>query len=223
MAGARRRGHRREYGRGCLVAVILLAAAVTAVAVYGVRALATPDLGGPPRGPDDGGTEMAIADSLGPRLAAGLVAAPHAAITLSEHDMTVVLRAENPDRQRLRDPEARVRAGLLVVDGRTTAGPFMVVATGRLAVHLTTVSGAPPRLSVEVRSVDVGDVVLPSFARDAIARRLAAGSVNLQDVLGANPILAGLSTYLECVRVGASGMTFGFHRPDTPADANGCR
>ncbi|TMC50764.1 MAG: hypothetical protein E6J14_04185 [Chloroflexi bacterium] len=202
--------------------LILLAAAITAVAVYGVRALVTPDLGGPPRGPDDGDTEMAVAAALGPRLAAGLAAAPHAAITLSEHDMTVVLRAENPDRQRLRDPEARVRAGLLVVDGRTTAGPFTVVAIGRMAVRLTTDPGGPPRLSVEVRSVDVGEVALPSFARDAIARRLAAGSVNLQDVLSANPILAGLSIYLECVRVGQTGMTFGFHRPDTRANADGC-
>src|SRR5438270_491856 len=81
-------------------------------------------------GPDDGSSQQAIAATLATQLAGHLLASAasphkgHAAVTLSEHDLTVLATANNPHPDRFHNVQARVRNGLVLVSADTSVGPL---------------------------------------------------------------------------------------------------
>jgi len=216
-----RRRRQTGLGRGC---AILIGAAVVFLALVGIvilRATATPDLGLPPRGPDHGQDQRSIAVSMAERLAPGLLLAPHATVTLSEQDVTVILRENDPEPDRFRDPEARFRDGKVVIDAHTSLGPVNIVAVGRVALILVSGNGQPPDVSVDIAEIDAGNLTLPGFIRDAIRQRIES-SVTLNGVFGSDPRLSQLRPYLDCVAVSSDSVVLGFHRPGAAADPQGC-
>lgn len=212
---------RRRVGRscGCLLAIVAIVAVLLSVGA--IQAFATPDLGGAPGGSNDGETQNAIAAHLGTSLIAQFLAGQHAVVSVSEHDLTVLIREHNPNPSRFQQPEARVRDSLVVVDARTPAGPFTVWAVARLALSRTTDSSGIPRVSADFRAVQVGSLGLPDLVAHALQDRIQQ-AFNLQDLLGADPNLRLARQALECVQVSSTAVRIGFHRPDASADPNGC-
>jgi hypothetical protein len=216
-----RHRHQRGLGRGCAV-LIGAALVVVLLLVYGyVRATSTPDLGAPPRGPEHGQDQRSIAVSMAARLAPGLLLAPHATVSVSEQDLTVIIRENDSEPDRFRDPEARVRDGKVVIDAHTSVGPLSVIAVARLGLALATGNGQPPDVRVDIAAIDAGSLSLPWFVRDAIRQRIES-SVTLNGVFSSNPDLNRLRPFLDCVAVTSQDVLLGFHRPGTDANPQGC-
>lgn len=207
--------------RGCLVALTIAAVLVALTGVLGALALSTPDLGPAPGGTDHGDNELAIAASLGGSLAAQLALAPHGVIALSEHDLTVLIRENNPAPVRFRDPQVRVRDGLVVIDAHTPVGPFTVDAVARMALSRTIGADQLPQVTATFTRVQVGSLGLPDFAAHALQDRVQQ-AFDLQDVLTSNEYLRLARAALDCVLVAADGVRLGFHRPGVDAQAGDC-
>ena len=221
--GARpRRAHRADAG-GLVIRLALLVVAVLVVAatVLVVRGTGSPGLGDPPRGPAAGPDEPAIAATLAARLATALLLHPTALVSLSEEDLTVIVRAANPHPDTFRDPEARVRDGLVVVDGATDVGPLHVTAVGRFTVSLFQDADGTPDIAAVLREVDAGELTLPGFVRDRLASDLGA-SAGIGRVLSSAPSLSRLRPYLDCVGVTADSVVLGFHRPRAAPAPGAC-
>jgi hypothetical protein len=207
--------------RGCLVLAAVAAALAVLTGVLATMALSTPDLGVLPAGSNDGPTELAIAATLATELAAGLAAGPHTVLRISEHDLTVLVRENNPNPSRFEDPHARIRDGLVVIDAHTRVGPFTVDAVARLALVLLTGSDGLPRVGAEFRAVQVGGLGLPDFAARAVQDRIQQ-AFDLQDLLASNPVLRLARRSLDCVGVGDDGVRLGFHRVGVAAAPGDC-
>lgn len=212
----------RRRRRGCLWALLAVAAALLVVGgVLAALALSSPDLGDAPGGADDGDSQEAIAAKLGGSLAAQLLQRDHAVVTLSERDITVLVGENNPNPDRFRDPQARIRDGLVVIDAHTPVGPFTVDAVAKLALSRTVGSDGLPQVSASFKAVQVGGLGLPDFAAQALQNRIQQ-AFDLQDVLSSNDILRLARRELDCVAVSPDGVRLGFHRPGAPEAAGDC-
>lgn len=211
---------RRRLGRGCGCLLAGIAVLLIALIVLATQALASPDLGPAPGGSDDGGTETAIAAHLGAELVTQLVAGQHGHVDLSEHDLTVLVRENNPDTARFQSPEVRVRSAQVVIDARTPVGPFTVVAVAKMALARTQDSGGP-RVSGTFEAVQVGNLGLPGQVTSALQDHVQQ-AFDLQDLLSASPVLSLARSALECVRVGDGVVRLGFHRPGAVEDGAAC-
>ena len=69
---------------------------------------------------------MQIALTLAAHLAPQLATTPHGAVTLSEHDLTVLAQQHNPHPDRYSNLAVRVRDRLLVISANDHYGPFTV-------------------------------------------------------------------------------------------------
>jgi len=141
--------------RGCCLGLVLLAGLVAATVILGQRVLAAPNLGGAPRGPSHGSSEVVIAATLAGAASSELLNGEHASVTLSERDLTVIALARNPSPNRFRNPQARVRNGDIVVSANTDVGPFGVTAVARFALVVRTTS-AGAQLTAQVIDFAVG-------------------------------------------------------------------
>jgi hypothetical protein len=189
--------------------VVLLLLAGVGVAAW--LAVSAPDLGAPPRGPDDGDSRLAIAATMGRLAATGLVRSAHTVVTLSEQDLTTVLRASNPDAQQFQDPEARVRDGQVVIDARSPLGPVTVTAVARVELSLICPPDGAPDVAADVRAVSAGRLPLPGFAVSQVRDRISR-DVDLHTLL-ADARLDPIRPYLDSVSVTDGGVALGFHRP----------
>jgi len=202
--------------------VALGAAAVVLVllVVLTVQAFAGPDLGPAPGGVDDGENQTSIAVHLGGVLVTELLTAPHAHVDVSEHDLTVVVRQNNPDPARFQDPEVRIRDGLVVIDARTPVGPFTVTAVARMALSRSE-DATGPRVSGTFKAVQVGNLGLPDQVTAALQDHVQQ-AFDLQDLLSASPELSLARSALECVRVVDGVVRLGFHRLGALEDTASC-
>jgi len=217
-----RRGGRDQGGgiAGKLLLLLLVAGLVTA-GVLGIRAAGAPDLGDPPQGPVDGSSEAAIAVALAARAGPALLLATTAQVSLSEQDLTVIVRETNPRPDSFHDPVARVRDGLVVVAGASSVGPLHITAVGRFALSLVEDPDGLPDIAVALREVDAGQVTLPGFARDWVAPRVD-DTAAIGRILASAPAMDRLRPLLDCVGVRADGVVLGFHRPGTTPAPGGC-
>jgi hypothetical protein len=204
--------------RGCCALLVVALVVLGAIAFIADRALAAPDLGAAPRGPDHGDSQTAIAVSLGSQLVLALIAQPHAVLTLSEHDLTVLAAAHPPSG--VTGLTARVRNGLVVVSGQHPFGPFTVNPVAHVSVALD-VNQAPPSLSSRVDQLDIGQLGLPGFIKDRILGSFAS-SINLDQLFKGSPALQALRANLECVAISPDGLLVGVHRPGFAPDTTVC-
>lgn len=211
---------RHRIGRGCGCLLAGVAVLVVVVVVLAVQAFASPDLGPPPGGSDDGETQTAIAIRLGTTLAGQLVAGEHGHVDLSERDLTVLVREHDPDTQRFQSPEVRVRGSLVVIDAHTSFGPFGFVAVAKMALARVVDAGGP-RVAGTFRATQVGNLGLPDQVTSALQDRVQQ-AFNLQDLLSASPVLSLARQALECVRVADGVVRLGFHRPGSAEDPQAC-
>jgi hypothetical protein len=182
------------------------------------RAAAAPDLGAPPAGPDDGGTQTAIAARLAAQMVADFASLqPHAVVRLSEQDLTVLAAEHNPHPDRYRNLEARVRDGLIAVSAQTSVGPLTVTVVPRILVSLE----QPGRFTTKLVRLDVGQLQLPGWVRDRVAGTNPP-ELSLDPLFRSLPALQLLQADLECLRVRADGLYIGVHRPDVAADPSVC-
>jgi len=193
------------------VALLLVAVLIAAGGLLTWQSTAAPDLGAAPRGPDDGHTRLQIAAVMGRKAAQGLALAPHTVVTLSEKDITTVLRSSIPDPQQFRDPEGRVRDGLVVIDVRTKLGPVDITAVGRVALSLVCPADGAPDVAADVNSISAGRMPLPGWAVTQIRDRISR-DIDLHALL-ADAQLDPIRPYLDSVAVTADGVALGFHRP----------
>jgi hypothetical protein len=220
---SRRTRRRWDSGlvRGCCLGVIVLVIAC-GISAYAVdRAVAAPDLGAPPGGPDHGSSELAIAAALGPPLAATLGMQPHGAITLSEHDLSVIASAHNPDPAAYRNVAVRVRDTLLVLAADVSVGPIASTAVARISVSVADPDGAPPRITSQLEELDAGQLGLPGWLRDRFAG-VVTRSTSLTSLFADNPLLSAAAAYVECASVGTIGLRIGIHRPGVAPDPSVC-
>jgi len=219
MARPARRGGESGLVRSCCLGFVLLVVAVGLATYFADRALAGPSLGAPPVGPDDGDSQTQIALTVGARVVAGLAASEHAAVALSERDLTVLIDAHNPHPDRFTNLEARVRDHLLVISADDHAGPFSVTPVLRIALSL---QGSSARaIAVRVEEMDVGQLTLPGFMRDRLTGDLPA-VLSIPALFGAAPALTALSDNLECVAVTGNTVLIGLHRPGAAAETQTC-
>jgi len=211
---------RRRIGRGCGCLLGGAAVLLIVLIVLATQVLASPDLGPAPGGTNDGDTQLAIAARLGTGLAAQMALSPHGTVDISEHDLTVLVRDNNPDSARFQDPGVRVRADQVVIDAHTPVGPFTVVAVARMALARTADANGP-RVSATFTSAQVGNLGLPDQVTQALQSRVQQ-AFNLQDLLSASPVLSLARSSLECVRVGNGTVRLGFHRPGVAEDPTAC-
>jgi len=202
------------------VVVLFLLVVVAGGAVVTWQATAAPDLGAAPRGPDDGHTRLEIATAMGRQAARGLALGPHTEVTLSERDLTIVLRSSNPAPQQFQDPAARVRDGLVVIDVRTTLGPVSITAVGRVALSLVCPADGVPDVAADVSGISAGQMPLPGWAVTQIRDRLSR-DIDLHALL-ADAQLDPIRPYLDSVAVTASGVSLGFHRPGLLQGTGSC-
>lgn len=206
--------------RGCCFGVVLLVILLGGGGFVAIRALAAPDLGAPPGGMAHGNTEAVIAAALAGSAGTQLVAAQHAVVVLSERDLTVLAIARNPAPDRLRNPQARIRGGVVVVSADAGVGPFGVTAVVRLQLTFSD-AGGQAQVDVQPLGYAIGQLAIP----DWIAARVApngSSSLNLTQLFNANPALEALAQSMECVSVEADGVHVGFHRPGVAADSTRC-
>ena len=211
---------RRRIGRGCGCLLAGVAVLVIVAVVLAVQAFASPDLGPPPGGADDGETQLAIAARLGGSLAGQLLAGEHGHVDLSEHDLTVLVREHDPEPTRFQSPDVRVRGNLVVIAARTPLGPFSFVAVARMALARSEDAGGP-RVSATFTSTQVGNLGLPDQVTSALQDHVQQ-AFDLQDLLSADPVLSLARQALECVRVGDGVVRLGFHRPGAAEDTAAC-
>jgi len=193
------------------VALLLVAVLIAGGGFVTWESTAAPELGAAPRGPDDGHTRLQIAAVMGRKAAQGLALAPHTVVTLSEKDITTVLRSSIPDPQQFRDPEGRVRDGLVVIDVRTKLGPVDITAVGRVALSLVCPADGAPDVAADVNSISAGRMPLPGWAVTQIRDRISR-DIDLHGLL-ADAQLDPIRPYLDSVAVTADGVALGFHRP----------
>lgn len=212
--------HRPERGlvRGCCLLVGFAVVVLGVLAFLADRALAAPDLGPPPQGPDHGGSETAIALTLGAQVATELLTQPHAVVTLSEHDLTVLAAAHLGGSWQ--NVTVRARGPLMVLSGQHAAGPVTVTPVARLSITLD-VTKSPPSLSSQVEELDIGQLGMPGFIRDRIIGTVAS-SIDLNRLFSGSPPLQLLRANLECVAVVPGGLNVGVHRPGEQADTSVC-
>ena len=218
----RRPSRSAEQGlfRGCCLGVVMLVAVVVFSVILGVRALAAPDLGPMPGGAAHGGTESLIAATLAGDAATQLTTGQHAVITLSERDLTVIANARNPSPARFRNPQARIRGGVVVVSAQTDIGPFGVTAVAKFNLLFSDASGAP-QITAQAVDYSVGDLGVPGWIGDRLDPR-GPNTFNLSSLFGADPTLTMLAKSLECVAVQPDGIHVAFHRPGVADDASRC-
>jgi hypothetical protein len=202
------------------VVVLLVLVLIAGGGVVTWQATAAPDLGAPPRGPDDGHSRLEIAAAMGRKAAQGLALGPHTVVTLSEKDLTTVLQSSNPDAQHFQDPEARVRDGLVVIDVRTRLGLVDITAVGRAALTLVCPADGVPDVAAEVRSISAGRMPLPGWAVTQIRDRISR-DVDLHGLL-ADAQLDPIRPYLDSVAVTDAGVALGFHRPGLIQSGTAC-
>lgn len=212
----------REAGlvRGCCLGLIILAALAIFAAVEGFRALADPGLGAAPSGPADGDSVVLIAVNLAGVATTQLLTGEHAVVVLSEQDLTVIAQARNPSPDRFRDPQVRIRNGLLVVSAQSSVGPFGVTPVVRLQLTFSDTAGTP-QITATAMDYQVGQLGVPQWLGDRLAPQ-ATTTFNLRTLFAANPALELLSQAMECVAVQADGVHVGFHRPGVTADPSRC-
>lgn len=184
------------------------------------QALADPQLGAAPRGPADGNSRLEIAAAMGRKAAQGLALHPHTVLTLSEQDLTTLLRSGNPAAQQFQDPEARVRDGLVVIDVRTGMGPMTITAVGRVALGLVCPADGAPDVAADVRGISAGRMPLPGFAVTQIRDRISR-DVDLHGLL-ADAQLDPIRPYLDSVAITDAGVALGFHRPGLLQSGTAC-
>lgn len=214
------RGRRAQLGlvRGCCALVVVAVVVLGFVVFLAVRVFAAPDLGAAPRGPDDGENETAISLNLGAQVVAQLLTQPHATVTLSEHDLTILVGQHVANT--LSDATVRTRAGRIVISGQHPFGPFTVTPAAYLAVSLDTTK-EPPSLSSQIVQLDLGQLGLPGFIKDRILGSLAS-SIDLDRVFNGSPALKALRANLECLTVVDGGLRFGVHSPLAAPDPGVC-
>lgn len=208
----------RGVVRGCCLLVAAAVVVTGALVFVAVRAFAAPDLGSAPQGPDHGDTQTAIALTLGSQVVLALVTQPHAVITLSEHDLTVLADAHPP--AGVSGLTARVRDGLVVLSGQHPFGPFTVTPVAHVSVAVDT-RQSPPALSSRVVELDLGQLGLPGFIQDRLLGSFA-GTIDLDGLFGGSPALQALRSFLECVVVAPDGLRVGVHRPGIDPDTSVC-
>ncbi|MHB8718838.1 MAG: hypothetical protein ACYDAC_08105 [Candidatus Dormibacteria bacterium] len=213
-------GGERGLLRGCCLLVLLLVVALVAAGFTATRALAAPDLGPDPGGTSHGSTEALIAAALAGSAATQLAAGPHAVVTLSEIDLTVLARARNPDPARLRNPQARIRNGRVVLSATTDVGPFAATLVVDVTLSFTTVDGQV-QVTATPTSYAIGQLGIPAFVATRAAPNTAS-TLNLTQLFTGNPPLQALAQSMECVAVQSDGVHVGFHRPGVAPDATRC-
>lgn len=216
----RRRG---ESGlvRGLLLVTLLLTGTAGCGGYAYWRASSAPDLGAAPRGPAHGADERALAVYAATQFTLGLASGHlHATVALSEQDLTVILRSHTGQTPEFSDPQARVRGGLIVVDGRTTWGPLSVVGVGRLAASLVTGPDGQPDVGLDITEIDAGSLTLPAVLRNAIADQIKA-SAQL-DALLASSQLRAIRPDLDCVAVTGDALVLGVHAPEVAPMPGAC-
>jgi len=206
--------------RGCCLLLVLVVVVLGAGAFIADRSLAAPSLGALPAGPDHGESETAIAVALGVQLATELLTQPHAVVTLSEHDLTVLARAHNPHPNSLHNVIARVRDGLVVVEADHPFGPFTVTPVAHISLALGA-GPAAPLVSTQVVELDVGQLTLPGFIRDRLLAGLAP-SLSVNPLFSASATLQAIRASLECIAIANDGVRIGFHRPGTASSPSAC-
>lgn len=216
MTAARRR--QRGLVRGCCLLVGLGVVLLGVLAFLADRAVAAPDLGAPPQGPSHGASETAIAVSLGAQVVTELLTQPHAVVTLSEHDLTVI--AATHLTTNWSNVTARARDGLILVSGQHPAGPLTVTPVAHVSLSLD-VTKSPPSLSSRVEQLDIGQLGMPGFIRDRLLGSFAS-SIDVDRIFSGSPALQALRANLECVLVVPSGVNVGVHRPGTQNDTSSC-
>lgn len=204
--------------RGCCLLIALAVVLLGVLAFVAVRALAAPDLGPPPQGPDHGDGETAIAISLGSQVVTQLLTQPHAVVTLSEHDLTVLATAHLPSGWS--NVTARSRDHLVVLSGQHAFGPVAVSPVTHVSVSLD-VTKSPPSLKSNVVQLDIGQLGTPGFIRDRIFGSFGS-SIDLNRIFSGSPALQALRANLECVAVAPDGLRVGVHRPGTQTDTAVC-
>lgn len=204
--------------RGCCVLVVAALVVAGALAFLADRALAAPDLGAAPAGPDHGNTQTAIAITLAAQLVPTLLIQPHAVLALSEHDLSVIAATHPPSN--VTGLTARIRDGLIVLSGQHPFGPFTVNPVARVSLALD-VNQSPPGLSSRVNELDIGQLGLPGFIQDRILGSFAS-TINLDQLFKGSPELAVLRANLECLAIAPDGLRLGVHRPGSAPDTTVC-
>lgn len=208
--------------RGCCLGIVLLGVLLIAGGGYLTqRALAAPDLGAPPGGTAHGSNQTLLAASLAADLAVQVISKPHAVVTLSEKDLTVIADEHNPEPAKYRNPQARIRGQYVVVSAQTSVGPFDATAVARYTLLFDDSTGRP---NITAQAVDyaVGRLTIPDWARSQLDPR-GSGTLSLNALLGSNPALHLVADHLECVAIAPDGIRLGFHRPDVAMDPAACR
>ncbi len=224
--GDRGRQHHFEEGRCCLgfIPVILVVAA--AVALF-VLVLTPPSEGALPLGPSHGSTPALIGETLALEAAVGLATSPHATVTLSEQDLSVIAAAQNPDPESFHNVEARVRNGQLVITANTTMGPWSPTVTTWVTLAAEGVGTPQVSISDTVTSVQLGHITLPSWARLSIDPRGNA-VIDLDSFIAQNlhapRILGELAvSNIDCIALEPGGLVISVHRPGVKADPSLCQ
>jgi hypothetical protein len=200
--------------------MLLLLVAVGYSAYIIDRAVSGPDLGSPPRGPNHGNNQLAIAATLAPQLAASLIVQPHAVVTLSEHDLTVLATQNNPKPAEYHNVSVRVRSGMLLVAADVGVGPFTPTAVGHVAVTFDDSSGQA-RISSQVSQIDLGQLSLPGWLKDRFVAQVTQ-STALLPLFADSSALKSVLSDIECLVVADEGVRIGVHRPGVTADASTC-
>jgi len=207
--------------RGCCLGIVALLL-ISGLAAYAVdRAMAAPQLGAPPAGPDHGSSELAIAVTLGRELAVALALRPHGAITLSEHDLTVIAAEHNPDPPAYRNLAVRIRDALLVLAADVSVGPIASTAVAHVSVTVDDPTGAEPRITSQLRELDAGQLGLPGWLRDRFAGAVTR-STSLGVLFGDDAVLKAVAGSVECAGVTQAGLRIGVHRPGVAPDPSAC-
>ena len=210
----------RGIVRGCCLGLLVLLIAIGASVYVADRALAAPTLGAPPAGPSHGPTETAIALVLGTEMAAKLLLSPHGVVVVSEQDLTVLAVANNPHPDAFRDPQVRVRGGLVVVSALVSAGPFAPTAVAHISLSLRP-GASGPQIVAQVPEVDVGMLGLPGFFSTGLASQID-DALSLDRLFAIDPRLNALRSDIECVAVVRGGVAIGVHLPDVSPDPSSC-
>jgi hypothetical protein len=219
-AAGRSRGDQRGLIKGCCLGMLLLLVAVGYTAYIIDRAVSGPDLGSAPRGPNHGNNELAIAATLAPQLAASLIVQPHAVITLSEHDLTVLATQNNPRPAEYHNVSVRVRGGMLLVAADVGVGPFRPTALAHVAVTFDSTSGQV-RISSQVGQIDLGQLSLPGWLKDRFVAQVMQSTALLPLFADGSALKSALSN-IECLAAADEGVRIGVHRAGTTADASTC-
>jgi len=206
--------------RGCCLAVLVPLALVALLAWSVDRALAAPDLGAGPRGPDHGESQTAIAAVFAQPLAAQLAAHPHGVITLSEHDLTVIANEHNPNRESYHHLTVRIRDDLLVLSADVAVGPLTVRAVAHVGVAVEQ-RGAQTVIATSLRELDAGQLTLPGWFRDRY-RAQVSRSMSISSLFGVGTVLRGFAGDMDCVGPSAAGLRISLHRPGDAAQPDAC-